>query len=173
MLQADPLISTVLASFFSSVQSSPFWLPPPLWNLLHPPAFFYLHFLLHHHHPLRPSLRSFCCSTDTQPILPQRQRRKSHFPNFPKVCHALMRLSLLLLSFSFLPFFSILNVHRLMMNRLVASVFKGTPWLLPSESPWVVSLAVSVFFSLPRGSFFQAPLIQIHKLASSSIGNRS
>ena len=61
----------------------PFWLLPPFRCFLHPTAFFDLSFLLHPCH----------CLTDAQRILPHHQK-ESHFPNFPKVCLALGRLSL-------------------------------------------------------------------------------
>ena len=57
------------------------------------------------------TLRQFC---------PRIKRRKRHFPNYPKICLASGRFSLLLLSFSFLPSFTII-IKRLM-DELLALV---------------------------------------------------
>ena len=65
---------------------------------------FFLHFLLHPHHCLRPSLWSFCCRAHALPIL-------SH----KKKAFALGRPSAFLPSSYFWPFFISIN-NRLMMS---------------------------------------------------------
>ena len=67
------------AAFFILDLPSSFWLLPPLWNFLHPSAHFRMNLLLLQLPPihyLRPFLQSFCCSIDTEPILPQKHKEK-------------------------------------------------------------------------------------------------
>ena len=61
------------------------WLFPPLWSLLHQSALFHLNFLLLHlFHHFRPSLQSFRCSINTQPILPHQQKEKEPSSRHPQ-----------------------------------------------------------------------------------------
>ena len=105
VLHADPLNRVhlnLLASFFISVLSSPFGCFYLFGGCVRPPVFFDPHFLLHPDHCLRPSLWSLCLLTLSKLI----KKRKSHFPNFPKVCLASGRLSLFI---AFLFFFAFLQ----------------------------------------------------------------
>ena len=85
VLQANPLSKVHLhyfASFFISVLSFPF-------GCLHPCGISSAHLPVHPYHCLRPSLRSFCRSANTQPTLPR--KRRSHLPVFSRVCLTLGR----------------------------------------------------------------------------------
>ena len=93
-----------------------FWLPPPLWNLFHPSAFFY-------------TCTSCCILTIASVLLcgpsaaalthsqfcpSSKKGEKATSQNSPRFASLWGVSPCILLSFSFLPFF-ILNIHSLMM----------------------------------------------------------
>ena len=107
-LQADPLSKVHFSLFSSYFHFSPvfsFWLPLPLWNLLHPSALF-LPELPAASFPSSPSFSAILprCRIDTQPILLQQQKEKEPSSRLPQ---DLSRpgTSVFLLAFLFLVFF--------------------------------------------------------------------